>query len=557
MCHLSVCGASGPVGRELQAIGAGSSPVVVPESAIQALALETSTAVATANASILRSTADVYHEITKKVLIRSLTSGEAHTKTLQSALNRFADRGVTTFTDAAGRRWNMQSYVDMAVRTGKSRARMEGRINGYTDAGVDLVLVSSHPACAPQCLPFQGRVLSLHGPAGRREVTKPDGSTVSVDVVANIRDAIARGYKHPNCRHRETAYTPGMKIPRVPDQGPKEYEALQRQRQIERNIRRWKRREAVALTPEEAQYAKARVRVWQKTQREHIEAWPGVLQRRYDREKVYRGAAGVTPKFTPKKEGIPEWLSPPPHVVKGSPLQQTVEAFLSKRQDNLGPSTHVTWVGVKRIAPDPDPRHVNPNYAEARAVGDKGWMHNCVRCTSAWELRRRGADVQAGYGTYWNEDTLRIDQELDKIHGPFVLGRYRLPWQNVTTWVDDQGRTRKPYWYERPNAKTRTKKDNQRTLETFQDSVPDGATGYAIGVWSGRGSGGHIWNWEKKEGRIMFIDAQNGSEHFDPSVYMNYLRGGSLMIGRLDDMIPDVTTLHVIGDMNGGKRYVK
>lgn len=269
----------------MQAIGAGSSPVVVPESAIQALAMETGAAVATANASILRSTADVYREITKNALLRALASGEAHSRTLQSALNEFADRGVTTLTDAAGRRWNMQTYADMAVRTGKSRARMEGRINGYTDAGVDLVLVSTHPACAPQCQPFQGRVLSLSGPAGRREVTKPDGSTATVDVVANIRDAIARGYRHPNCRHRESAYVPGMKVPQAPEQDPAEYEALQRQRQIERHIRRWKRREAVALTPDEAAYAKARVRVWQKEQREHIAAWTGVLQRRYDREQ--------------------------------------------------------------------------------------------------------------------------------------------------------------------------------------------------------------------------------------------------------------------------------
>lgn len=269
----------------MQAIGAGSSPVVVPELAVQMLALETSTAVATANASILRSTADVYREITSKSILRALASGEDHQKSLQSALNQFANRGVTTLTDSAGRKWNMQSYADMAIRTGKSRARMEGRINGYTDAGVDLVLVSSHPACAPQCLPFQGRILSLNGPAGRREVTKPDGSTVTVDVVANIRDAIARGYHHPNCRHRETAYLPGMRVPHVSEQDPKEYEALQRQRQIERNIRRWKRRESVALTPEEAQYAKARVRVWQQAQSQHVAAWPGVLQRRYDREQ--------------------------------------------------------------------------------------------------------------------------------------------------------------------------------------------------------------------------------------------------------------------------------
>ncbi|MDU0479406.1 hypothetical protein QVA66_09160 [Staphylococcus chromogenes] len=73
--------------------------------------------------------------------------------------------------------------------------------------------------------------------------------------------------------------------PTVGEQDPAEYEALQRQRKIERHIRRWKLREAVALTDQEKRYARARVGMWQQEQRRHVSAH-SFLSRRYDREKL-------------------------------------------------------------------------------------------------------------------------------------------------------------------------------------------------------------------------------------------------------------------------------
>src|SRR5699024_12119652 len=106
-----------------------------------------------------------------------------------------------------------------------------------------------------------------------------------------LDDAIANGYHHPNCRHTDTAYIPGTPAPEPVETGAEEEAAEQAQRYHERQIRAWKRREAVAITPKEKSRASAKVREWQAQQREHLKnnKW---LSRRYDREQVRAGIAG-------------------------------------------------------------------------------------------------------------------------------------------------------------------------------------------------------------------------------------------------------------------------
>ena len=70
-----------------------------------------------------------------------------------------------------------------------------------------------------------------------------------------------------NCRHRDVPYTPGTRQWQPPvgweERNPAQYAALQRQREIERHLRRWKRREEVALTPQAKVQAEARIKHWE------------------------------------------------------------------------------------------------------------------------------------------------------------------------------------------------------------------------------------------------------------------------------------------------------
>lgn len=265
-------------------------PSLVPTAAVEATALDTATVIASQHQTILRTVHDRYRHAAQTAITRALVSGESNTQTVQTMLNRMADTGITGFVDRAGRRWDMGTYADMAVRTGRMRALNQGHMDGWQQAGVELVRVSQHPASHPWCYPFQGKLLAIQGSAGPHTLTdRVTGETVTVTAVATFDEAVSRGYRHPNCRHSEGAYIPGFTTnqPEVVDEAENErqYKALQRQRQIERNIRQWRKREAVALTPEQQAYAKRKVRAWQATQRDHIKTH-SYLTRRYEREKL-------------------------------------------------------------------------------------------------------------------------------------------------------------------------------------------------------------------------------------------------------------------------------
>ncbi len=258
----------------------------IDERAVSTLVAETKTALAAHLVQVARRVDDLYRHIVIDAVGHAITAGATHQHAVQEALNMAANRGLTGFMDTAGRKWGMDTYVDMAVRTARHRAHFQGKLDGWRELGVNLVRISTHPACAPQCQPFQGRVLALDGAAGTRIVTTPDGGAQTVQVVSTMQEALARGYKHPNCRHTETAFlfgrdnTAPIKPQEVLDA---EYRAEQTQRHNERQIRMWKRRQRVAGTEEERRHAAARVRAWQERQRQHI-AQHEFLTRRYGRE---------------------------------------------------------------------------------------------------------------------------------------------------------------------------------------------------------------------------------------------------------------------------------
>ncbi|MFI0711703.1 phage minor capsid protein [Streptomyces inhibens] len=117
-----------------------------------------------------------------------------------------------------------------------------------------------------------------------------------VVVQGTLDEARHAGFQHPNCRHSVSAYLPGVSslIPPMRSDG-KSYEAGQRQRAIERNIRKHKKRAAAAVTPEAKKAAEAKVRTWQKATREHLAEHP---QLRRNRTREQLGAGNLPPART-------------------------------------------------------------------------------------------------------------------------------------------------------------------------------------------------------------------------------------------------------------------
>ncbi|QHF97923.1 phage capsid protein [Streptomyces sp. NHF165] len=254
--------------------------------AVDRLAHETVERVTETHRGILRGVEDGYRRVIAEVAGKPLLGVDTRRQATQQAMQRFADRGLRTFVDRSGRAWGMTSYAEMAVRTAVGRAAVEAHGDRLRAAGVGLVIVSNTPHECPLCRAYEGKVLALDGPDGARTIepehATEDDRTVRVHVTASLDEARRAGFQHPNCRHSLAAYLPGVtRTPAEHSADPESYEATQKQRAIERGIRKWKNRKAAAVTPEGKRSAESKVRAWQKKQRQHLAEHPELIRKRY------------------------------------------------------------------------------------------------------------------------------------------------------------------------------------------------------------------------------------------------------------------------------------
>lgn len=566
----------------------GVMPPAINTEAINALTLETAASMASMKSGVLRSVNDTFRKITRVVSTRGIMSGETMKDRLQAALNEYAAKGLTAYTDAAGRQWKIDSYAEMALRTATNRAQNQGRTEQFKTYGINLIRTSQHMGCSDLCLPYQGKILSLDGRTGTvTEVDPATGNNVTVTITATMDNAIANGYHHPNCRHTDTAYIPGTPDPEPVKTDEEEAAAEQAQRYNERQIRAWKRREAVAITPQDKSRASAKVRQWQAQQREHLKRNPW-LQRRYDREQVRAGVAG-------RATGLPEevTLSNPAKVKPAAPAKShaqllaeqaapstPVNEYMRETMDGFDPrglrlfkstkhgkkSISIGDVKKKTQGVDLEDFYkpgfvrtsdsVNPNYGK-----DRGYGINCDRVAQAAELQARGYDVKAGHNSTHIEDgrdkafsytdrqwreygRIRPRDSLETASRKHDKGVSNADLSLATGWRTKDGNIRQFYRAQLKTAKSR----NARTVKDMTASVPDGARGYATCIWKGKNAGGHIWNWEKKDGKIQFFEFQTKRGRIVSSEYLEDARDGSLQMIRMDDMVPTDEVLYVLGD---------
>lgn len=227
---------------------------------------------------ILRDATDAYREVLAQALAMPVLGVETTQQAIARALNQFADRGITAFVDRAGRRWGMAEYAEMAVRTGMMNAALAGYTQEALAHDEDLVIISDHADECPLCAPWERKVLSLTG----AQLYHPDCDGA-------LGDARAAGLFHPNCLHAMTVYVPGLTVKsgskpgRTAEMDADGYKARQDQRYMERTVRKWKRRQAAATTPQDERIAKAYVSAWQSKLR-NLVAENAKLPRKYNRE---------------------------------------------------------------------------------------------------------------------------------------------------------------------------------------------------------------------------------------------------------------------------------
>jgi len=269
------------------------SPASASVAAVRAEAARQATteALETAGRAVTERALNRWQQVVAEMARAELAGDATSLQVQQRVLDEWARRGLPAFTDKAGRTWSLQAYAEMNVRTATHQAFGDAHRAELAGAGMDLVIVSSHRNPADVCQPYERKVLSLSGRlSGSVQVpSATSDELVTVQVYSSLDMAKANGYNHPNCKHVESAYVPGVSRPGGTRPNPAGYAATQEQRRLERGIREWKRREAVALTDEARAKAKAKVLEWQGRTREHIKVHG--LDRRYYREQVRVGAA--------------------------------------------------------------------------------------------------------------------------------------------------------------------------------------------------------------------------------------------------------------------------
>lgn len=255
----------------------------------------------------LRYMNDVY----RKTILRTAAAMQAGGQTLQQATDAatrdFLDQGIACIRYRNGRRVNISTYAEMALRTAGTRAMLMGEAAQRERLGLDTVLVSQYGACSKTCLPWQGLVYiddvfqPYHG-------TRTPGGTYGVSRNGRqyplLSVAMQGGLFHPNCRHTLSTWVEGVSTrPRPMDKAKVEAAAQleARQRALERSVRKAKRQAAGLCDPAAAKSARARVRAAQKELRDFVADHGDVLRRNVWRE---RDTAALERYTTPAASGI-------------------------------------------------------------------------------------------------------------------------------------------------------------------------------------------------------------------------------------------------------------
>lgn len=151
---------------------------------------------------IARLEADPFRETALKQVLRQEAAGSPWLNSSQAMVQEMQNKGITAFVDKAGRKWSLQSYGNMAVRTTAHQAEVAAIL---TRDAHDLYQIVKVGSTCPVCAPLEGRVYSKSGldpdyPPLSLAFGKvdPDGSDDLTNTYLNI---------HPNCRHSVVKYT--------------------------------------------------------------------------------------------------------------------------------------------------------------------------------------------------------------------------------------------------------------------------------------------------------------------------------------------------------------
>ena len=275
----------------------------------------------------LRNADDQYRKIIYNTQV-ALNSGILSLdEAVKRATKEFLDKGINCVQYKNGALVNIASYSEMALRTANKRAKLQGEGADRQEMGFTTVLVAPNGNCCPKCSKYTGKVFIDDVWSGGK---KGDAN------YPLLSSAIAGGLYHPNCRDTHTTYIEG--ITRIPEpltpqekaDQEKKYKLEQKQRYLERQLRKAKRLRDNAMTEDDKAFYDKIVKGYSRKINDLCKQYPKWLRRKPNRESTYGISKLVppvppVPKVTPKKtpvKNVPKTPVPkvtPTTVVKQRP----------------------------------------------------------------------------------------------------------------------------------------------------------------------------------------------------------------------------------------------
>lgn len=220
-----------------------------------------------ANSAALRQMDDVYRKTLFKANMYVANGASTVNQAVDMATKDFLSQGIRCIEYKNGRRVDIASYSEMAIRTANQRVTLMADGAVRDKHGIHTVLAPAHGNTCPLCLVWQGKVLidDVYSSGKAREGKYPLLST-----------AMKEGFLHPNCRHHPATFIPGINsMPKEQTEEEKQealnkYNAEQKQRYYERKIRKYKRLEAGSCDERNSEKYKQKVSEYQLELQKHL-----------------------------------------------------------------------------------------------------------------------------------------------------------------------------------------------------------------------------------------------------------------------------------------------
>lgn len=229
---------------------------------------------------------DVYREVIYKASHYTAAGAKTMDQAVDMATKDFLERGLDCITYKDGRKVTIAAYAEMALRAVSQRATFLGEGKRRDEWGVYTVVMSAHANCSPWCLPYQGTVMiddvyTSLTPEQAAQFAKDTGYEL-------LSTAFKNNAFHPACRHTLATFFPGVSnlpVKPEPEKAKVLYEAEQKQRYMERQVRRYKRLLAGSLDKDNQIRYALKVNEWEARLKKHLAEFDE-LRRDERREKI-------------------------------------------------------------------------------------------------------------------------------------------------------------------------------------------------------------------------------------------------------------------------------